>query len=624
MNQFNEIRREIAARALNNSNPYNLGGLKPSDIALLEETHAVLIARDHVTREENDERWTQYSQEDHFKSNFEVMDEDIGAEATSFIKREMVDWTRARKENVAVQLVTQMMTNRDNDQPELLERDADLLIQSLDDTNMEEVMVNAAADAEFKEWQKSVYEPSIACQLIKDKWAGTHNSQEKILQEIQGPKKVLTYMQHLGCWLTFVYKDLGAVEDGNLLFTSYHDNRFNTTTCRNAAGMIMAAMAIPDLLGMTSEESECNAVIEPGTCPFYLEARFLKQHDGWAHYWSNFFSDQAGDEPYIAEKKIRRCQLFNLISIDTVTGQKEEVMRKITTPWSHRQQLSGGTAQGGMGSSEKKKQSEYPAFKLFTMLCKHLGLEVISTRGDRPEWKGMCTDGTKRPGFRIQVKKEDFALMLLMNKSYTERIKGMLSELVNSDNLSQHGKDFVRDAVEKYHSTLDHMTQGEDPDSDALVRIHVNERPIPPEKARMLRVNLSYPYPADEIPVCVERRREMTRLDNLIQREDEQDQQDEEDQDGQERQPDQSSNRAGAATQARARYSEAMDEGETEWIDNEPMTPRSERSAGTLDTGVTGVTRGTTTSGLTRVTENVSGRRFTLTSQKRPRKEEEW
>ena len=114
----------------------------------------------------------------------------------------------------------------------------------------------------------------------------------------------------------------------------------HTQCTLHASGLLLAALAIPAILGL----SKCDAVEVPGTTPFYLEARFLKQHDGWAQYWDNFFNNKPNENGDALKDKDLRRRLFGMLSIENVTGTKETVMRKITTPWTRKHELVKGGA----------------------------------------------------------------------------------------------------------------------------------------------------------------------------------------------------------------------------------------------------------------------------------------
>lgn len=393
------------------------------------------------------------------------MNEDIEPEVTKSIAAQMGRWVQERRDNVAIQLATKMMRVRVDDQPGMAaDNDAMGILGSMDDTNMEEVMINAATDAQFEEWEKTVLAPSVARELIRTKYGGEKDT-KKENNAINKPNKMLTILQHLACWLVYVYKDIGNVEDGNLLFDDYHKRRYQTTTCKNAAGLLLGALIIPNLLGKVGPNT-CDAVEVAGTCPFYLEACFSKMHNSWATFWEETFEFSQSDTADIQERKFKYRKLLGLLHFDTIRGSDIKVIKKVTTTYTEREKMNKLTKKDEQDN--KDKDAAYPAFKLFSTLCTYLGLVVKSTAKDpRPVYKCASTsreDGKKMPGYRIiALQAQDFALLLLTKKRIINRVRYMLPELVHSGNLSDHGKEFFMDAITRYNNALDHMVGIGDP-----------------------------------------------------------------------------------------------------------------------------------------------------------------
>ena len=553
---------------------------------LLENTQAVLIVRDQVTKHLNDTLWQDYAR-DELSSPFVVMDEAIPEEELTHIKKEMSRWAKRRKDNIAVQLTAQMIDCKitsDNDD------DAVGLMTTIEEADMEEVMINAASTAAFVDWHSSVFSPCVVRELIHSKYEG-EPKHDKENREVRLPHKLLTTLQHLACWLVYAYNELGSAEEGSMLFTDYYNRRFQTSTCRNASGLIVAALVIPDILGMCA----CTAVTVAGTTPFYLEARFVKRHDGWAHFWRDWLVPNGTDSAKDKGQKERNARLFNLLVHENISGTKTEIIRKVTTTWSDRATLTQG-----MTTQKKAKQDNaYPAYNAFVKLCSHLGLKIMSTGTDRRPWKGEETGGKMKTGFRISLRKHDFAMMFLLKKRIVHRVRTMLGELVHTYNLSDSAKDFVRDAVVAHNAAVDHMVREPDP-NDPVDELTV---PISQARANTLRISLAAPINADEIPVIQERYREIGRLDRLLIEQDDHEMRDTGrpapvlDHETQPAMPSQANptdqdNRLHCRTTTRVN----SDEGETEWLDEEDATMTNslctDVTGMTTDTGITCIRRG--------------------------------
>ena len=194
------------------------------------------------------------------------------------------------------------------------------------------------------------------------------------------------------------------MEEGKLVFDTYMQRRFSTSTCRNAAGLILAARLIPGILSGSSTET-CSAVSQIGTCPFYITARFVKQHDGWADYWRYCFVDNMNDCEKTKAWKAMNRPLLERVNVESVKGDVSKVIEKLIVPFTQKHRLKG----------QSKNEPAYPAFALFQQLAKHLGLEPKSTHNDVPaEPKVRCPDSIKRVPYRMNLSPYNFGVMLMI------------------------------------------------------------------------------------------------------------------------------------------------------------------------------------------------------------------
>ena len=495
--EFNKIRAEITKRAVLNNDPLAQCAAK---LRLLEDTQATVVAREMVTRDRNDDLWREYSRVD-LDSDFKKHDEELTDEHSAFIKKEILNFVKKHRRDIAEQLEMRLIeAGLEGGDDNVMDDDEGLcLIESLNESNMREVMVNAATDANFLTWKRAVNGSGVAAELLRMKYGGLPSSEEsKKHRELNNPEKTLTRLQHLACWITFHFQGLGCAEEGTMLFDTYYSNRFQTKTCRAASGMMLASKLIPGILsGTCAHGVTCEALVRRGSTSMYLEARLAKFHDAWADTWRSCFCNEDTDDSDSREWKESNKKLFDLLCIDNVSGTRAEKLQKCTTKYSTIAQQDKEGREGTI-----TKDAKYPTFHLLVKLCGHLGLELGSTRNDRPQCKSMCSDGKSRDTFRVKLDPHNFGVMLLMKKNFIERVRTMIPELLHSDNLTESAKEFVSDAVNKHNGAVEHMVH----DTDPIANKGVDEQWEHITRARADRLTLSTVLPPDHFVVVTEQR----------------------------------------------------------------------------------------------------------------------
>ena len=159
----------------------------------------------------------------------------------------MIEFVAQFRSDIAGRLMVKMAA----DGMEVLSGDDALeLVESLDEHSIGEIMVCAATDALFLKWKQAVTASSVAVDLLRQKHAG--GSQDALQKEVKNLNghtiALLTRLQRLACWICFAYREVGTLEEGKLVLDTYMQRRFSTSTCRNAAGLILAARLIPGIL----------------------------------------------------------------------------------------------------------------------------------------------------------------------------------------------------------------------------------------------------------------------------------------------------------------------------------------------------------------------------------------
>ena len=452
MKKFNDIRAEIVKRAVKTNDEISQ---HPDYIKQLERTQATVFAREEVTREKNDILWEQYSTT--LASPFNSSnDDEFSSDEKMEISHRMHRFSNQYRKDVVGMLMTQMKQNEN----ELLDSDPMTVIDELNETNMRDIMIAAASQVRFENWNQWVISTGTACEIIRQKYAGVPSREiTKRDNEISKPDKLLTNMMHLACWMCYCYKELGSDEEGSLVFDTFYKKRYATKPCRMASGLMLASHLIPDILaGM----ERCDAVVEFGSAPFYIEARVSKFHDGWADFWRKRFMPDDNDSAAICTRKNIERRLLGLTEL-TRQSNVEGSIPVVTKRWTDIKK------EKDKDEKESKKRGVYPAFTLFSDIMKYLGLELMSTRSDGVgKLQAMCSDNTLRDAWRVNLTKYDLALVFLLKPRYVERVRAMLPEIMLSDNLGEGGKKLVRDARKLHNECVQHMigenTQRDEPE----------------------------------------------------------------------------------------------------------------------------------------------------------------
>ena len=511
---FNKIRADIVHRTIENNDLLTQTG---HYLDALEDTQAASAAREYVTRQKNPSLWIKYGKED-LSSKFDPMRDDVTKEEENYIKARMIEFVKEFRNDIAGHLMVKMAKDRldDLDADEAME-----MIESLDESNIREIMVSAATDHVFSQWKKSVLSTSVAIDLLKQKHAGGDAVKlKREVKNINGQSvALLTKLQRLACWICYAYSKIGTMEEGKLVFATFMRRRMNTTACRNAAGLILAARLVPIALGGYNKYVKCSAVIETGTCPFYTEALFIKQHDGWADFWRDCFVVKGDDDDILKGWKADNCHHLGLIKVESVNGDLDKILEKLRIPYSKL----------GQQTDRPKKEAGYPAYALFQQLCRHMGLDPKSTHTDMRVPKHRCPDNAMRAPYRITLSPYDFALMLLIRKPFVDRVKCMLPELLCTNNLDEIHKHFGRLAITKLNEAIDHMTEDHPSDntdgsgagtdqSDDQLRVSITK-----ERARGLYVRVPDHLPdTDELPISAYRQQEIKHADKVENAQDKQ------------------------------------------------------------------------------------------------------
>ena len=500
--KFNEIRAEIAKKAvLQNDRLLTC----QKHLGLLACAQSSVIAKVEATRRTHDKLWDEYGKE--LQSKYNPWTEQLSKERVGEIKNQLFQFAKKFRSDIGMHLQIQMLEGSD-DPEDFNGDDAVGMLNVLAELEMMEVMVNAAVKTRFTKWKDHVASTGVACEIIRMKHAG--DKREKLERALAKPDELLTRIQHMACWLTYCYHTLGGRNEGDMLFESYYANRYQTRTLRAASGMILASRLIPELLGRTGSYA-CEALGEPGSTPFYLEARFAKHHNGWADYWGRLFNIRDDDSQEAKDYKTENRRLFDLITIDGVSGSADKRLEKITRRNTDQQAREDDT--------RGKNDQTYPAFTFFTRLLAHLGLVArATTKGDGDE-PIRCSDGQVRPPWKISLRKEDFALLLLTKQRFIDRVRTMIPELLHSENLSAGGKVFVEDAITVYNEAVDHMVD------NAEVAVDEQDdttRAVTRLEGDVLRISIAQPMDVDSIEIVGQRKREIDARERETTEEDQQ------------------------------------------------------------------------------------------------------
>jgi Origin of replication binding protein len=225
------------------------------------------------------------------------------------------------------------------------------------------------------------------------------------------------------CWLTYIYGYL-VPDRLTMMYSNWNERRCDSAMMSRVSHFILAKEVLFPLFSVTEEEKRVS-YLQVGACmPFMTGAEFVIDDNFVTRVREKFDVNVQDDDATKEIKELRRNAYMVL-------------MHKC-----ERTEACFGRLYDYNGVLNKQNRHNMMSF--IKTVFKKIGLKVASTG------KKRMVQSERRYIYVIQPPRLTFLTALCLKKSSKDRLLELLPILINTDNTSQHDKEWINDCIREY------------------------------------------------------------------------------------------------------------------------------------------------------------------------------